>query len=155
MGLFFNVSTYKQHTLKTIKLLWKITYYSFSTRLKLGEKQRPLSRENAYVLSTIGNKHGKYSDITEEYYKTVLKDIENAAKLGESYLLKHHPSWLSPSDKEALIQVQCSWADGTDCRARRYRWCPDSRGKRPPCQWGARDGNCLSMPGSGRYDTGG
>ena len=65
--------------------------------------KQPLSRENAYVLSTIVNKHGKYSDITEEYYKTVLKDIENAAKLGESYLLKHHPSWLSPSDKEALI----------------------------------------------------
>ena len=70
---------------------------------KATESKQPLSRENAYVLSTIGNKHGKYSEITENYHKIVLQNIETAAKLGDTYLLQKHPSWLSPSDKEELI----------------------------------------------------
>ena len=70
---------------------------------KATESKQPLSRENAYVLSTIGNKHGKYSEITENYHKIVLQNIETAAKLGDTYLLQKHPSCLSPSDKEELV----------------------------------------------------
>lgn len=70
-------------------------------KAKVEESKQPLSRENAYVLSSIGEKHGDYADIVTGYNKRVLKDIEAIAKMGEVYLLKKYPPYLSPSDKEA------------------------------------------------------
>lgn len=65
--------------------------------------KQPLSRENAYVLSSINKKNGHYTDITKEYQDTVLTSIESAAKYGDTYLLIKHPVFATPMDKEAIV----------------------------------------------------
>ena len=73
-------------------------------KAKVLESKQPLTRENAYVLSSIGERHGKYSSIRNNYHKEVLDNIKNAARTGASYLLQEHPTWLAPSDKEELVR---------------------------------------------------
>ena len=68
---------------------------------RVKESKQPLSRENAYVLSSI-RKKGHYSDVTKEYRKFVLTSIEDNARIGHTYALIRHPSCTLPSDKESI-----------------------------------------------------
>lgn len=75
----------------------------FKTWSKAKVNKQPLSRENAYVLSSVGKKSGTYPDITKMYQEFVLKEIESSAKLRDTYLLIEHPDYITPKDKENLL----------------------------------------------------
>lgn len=66
------------------------------------ESKQPLVRENAYTLSCIGKKKGQYKDVLKDYLEKVLKDISLYAKMGEMYILKIYPDYLSIQDKAIL-----------------------------------------------------
>ena len=76
-----------------------LTKFKSWKEAKVQESKQPLSRENAYVLSSIGKKKGSYNDVYQEYLDRILKDINLYAKMGEMYLLKIYPDYLSKQDK--------------------------------------------------------
>ena len=73
------------------------------TETKVNENKQPLSRENAYVLASIGKKRGHYTDVTKEYQEYVLTQIKYAASMSHNYVLVEHPSYITPTDKEHIV----------------------------------------------------
>lgn len=71
-------------------------------KAKVQQNKQPLSRENAYVLSAL-NKIGSYEDVRNKYYHHVLDLIKDSARNGEMYLLLSFPKYISPMDKEGLV----------------------------------------------------
>lgn len=65
--------------------------------------KHPLTRENAYALSSIGKKGGHYSDVTKKYQEYILEEIKSAAKFNRVYLMIDHPSYATPTDKEDIV----------------------------------------------------
>ena len=70
---------------------------------KVSHSKQPLTRENAYSLSTLG-KVGTYNDILEDHRHRVLEVIKAEAKLGNNYLLWTKLSELAPSQREELAE---------------------------------------------------
>ena len=70
---------------------------------KEAKVKQPLTRETAYVLSTIGKKGGHYSDITRDYQKYILRRIEAEAKWGHKYAYIEH-SGMTPTDKNNIVK---------------------------------------------------
>ena len=66
--------------------------------------KQPLSRENAYALSSIKKKKGNYSDVTEDFINKVFKDINDVASYGDTYLLYRFPSHVSTSMVNILVE---------------------------------------------------
>ena len=87
--------------LQKIKSFW--AFLVWKTEEKVNEGKQPLSRESAYVLASIGKKNGHYTDVTEEYQEYVLSQIKSAASMGHNYVLVEHPSYITPTDKEGLV----------------------------------------------------
>lgn len=85
-------------------LLFLFNRFRTWRKAKVQKSKQPLSRENAYALSSIGKKEGHYYDITKRYQEYILKNIKADAKLGNSYVLLSHPTYASPSDKEAIVE---------------------------------------------------
>lgn len=73
------------------------------TEAKVNESKQPLSRESAYVLASIGKKKGHYTDIIKEYQEYVLNQIKSAASVGLFYVLVELPRYITPTDKEDLV----------------------------------------------------
>lgn len=69
---------------------------------KIKESKLPITREIAYSMATIGDKHADVSQVTECYRRTVLENIKAIARSGGMYLLQKHPEWLSEADKEDI-----------------------------------------------------
>ena len=67
------------------------------------EVKHPLSRENAYVLASIGKKKGQYSDVTKILQGYVINEIMYSAKMGNRYVMIKYPSYASPMDKESIV----------------------------------------------------
>ena len=87
--------------LQEIKSFWALLMRK--TEAKVNEGKQPLSRESAYVLASIGKKKGHYTDVTKEYQEYVLNQIKSAASMGHNYVLVEHPSYITPTDKEGLV----------------------------------------------------
>lgn len=77
-------------------------------KAKVEENKQPLSRENAYVLASIGKKRGHYSDVTKEYQTHVLNQIQDAASIGHTYALVEHLYYVTPTDKEDIVDFVAS-----------------------------------------------
>lgn len=71
---------------------------------KVQESKQPLSKENAYVLASIGKKHGNYSDITKGLREEAMDYIINAANYGHNYALIEFPKYASSTHKKELIE---------------------------------------------------
>ena len=71
---------------------------------KVNESKQPLSRENAYALSSIKKKKGNYSDVTEDFINKVFKGINDDASYGDTYLLYRFPSHISTSMANILVE---------------------------------------------------
>ena len=87
--------------LQKIKSFWVLL--RGKTEAKVNESKQPLSRENAYVLASIGKKRGHYTDVTKKYQEYVLNQIKSAASMGNNYVLVEHPSYITPTDKKGLV----------------------------------------------------
>lgn len=84
----------------TVKSLWG---FIMNNKPEEMSQKVSLTRENAYALASIGKKKGHYSDITKEYQEYVLRQIKSAAGIGENYVLINHPSYITPTDKESIV----------------------------------------------------
>lgn len=88
--------------MKTLQETWNFIKQEFLTKKDV--TKHPLSRENAYALSSIGKREGHYSDVTKRHREYLLNEIKSAASLGDKYLLIRQPSYATPTDKESTTE---------------------------------------------------